>query len=80
MNRSIGNSESTGATSPKSDLKGAPKRRRAVGWASSAISRRIWVLSNSRLRSADISIVIILIMSKTSYSVLVCRSEYSILE
>lgn len=56
MKRNIGNSESTGATSPNSDLKGAPKRWRAVGWASSTISRRTWALRSSRLRSDIVSI------------------------
>lgn len=48
----MGRSESTGATSPNSDLNGAPKRRRAVGEFSSAISLRTWWAISSRLRSA----------------------------
>ena len=47
----MGNSESTGATSPISDLKGAPNRRRAVGDASSVISYWTCLLISSRLRS-----------------------------
>lgn len=47
----MGRSESTGATSPNSDLNGAPNRRRAVGELSSAISLRTWRAISSRLRS-----------------------------
>lgn len=47
----IGSSESTGATSPNSDLKGAPKRLRAVGELSSAISLLTCSAINSRFKS-----------------------------
>lgn len=51
MNRSIGNSESYGVTSPRSDLKGAPNRRRAVGELSSLISQRTCSEMSSLFRS-----------------------------
>ena len=48
----IGRSESRGETSPKSDLKGAPNRCRAVGEFNSVISNLVcWAIS-SRFRSA----------------------------
>ena len=48
----MGSSESSGETSPCSDLKGAPKRRRAVGVLSSLISHLTCSETSSRLRSA----------------------------
>lgn len=51
MNRRIGNSESYGVTSPRSDLKGAPNRRRAVGELSSLISQRTCSEMSSLFRS-----------------------------
>lgn len=51
----IGSSESSGATSPRSDLNGAPKRCRAVGEANSEISHlTCWEMS-SLLRSTVFS-------------------------
>ena len=52
MYRSIGSSESRGDTSPKSDLNGAPNRRRAVGEFSSEISHLTCSETSSRFRSA----------------------------
>jgi hypothetical protein len=51
MYRSIGSSESTGDTSPNSDLNGAPNRCRAVGELSSDISHLTCSDTSSRLRS-----------------------------
>ena len=52
MKRSRGSSESSGATSPASEWKGAPKRLRAVGDESSEISYFVWREMSPRLRSA----------------------------
>ena len=49
--RRIGSSESSGEISPRSDLKGAPKRRSAVGELSSEISHFTCSETSSRLRS-----------------------------
>lgn len=53
MYRKMGSSESSGDTSPYSDLKGAPNRRNAVGELSSAISHFTCSETSSRLRSAN---------------------------
>ncbi len=47
----MGNSESSGDTSPKSDLKGAPNRRSAVGELSSEISHLTCSEMSSRFKS-----------------------------
>ena len=49
----MGNSESSGETSPKSDLKGAPNRRSAVGELSSEISHLTCSEMSSRFKSRD---------------------------
>ena len=72
----MGRSESIGATSPKSDLNGAPKRWRAVGEDSSDISYlTCWEMS-SRLRSAvgQLAERLGAPEGKGSHSVLACRS------
>jgi len=80
MNRSIGKSESIGDTSPRSDLNGAPKRRRAVGELNSEISYLTSCDMRSRLRSTLLFVRIcltkILHELKVSYSVLACQSIY----
>lgn len=53
----IGSSLSTGATSPRGDWKGAPKRCSAVGELSSVISNLTWLPISSRLRSTDRSVL-----------------------
>lgn len=52
MYRRMGSSESSGDTSPYSDLNGAPNRRRAVGELSSEISHLTCSDISSRFRSA----------------------------
>lgn len=50
---SNGSSESSGSTSPASDLKGAPNLCNAVGEASSEISHSVCCVISSRFRSVD---------------------------
>lgn len=83
MYLSKGSSESSGSTSPASDLKGAPNLCNAVGDASSQISHSVCCAINSRFKSvhqsagalqwthlcADFS------RSLATYSALVCRSR-----
>jgi hypothetical protein len=52
MYRRMGSSESSGDTSPNSDLKGAPNRRSAVVELSSLISHFTCSEMSSRFRSA----------------------------
>ena len=80
MYRRRGSSESSGATSPASDLKGAPKRLRAVGVFSSDISYFVCCDMSSRLRSVHkLALSYCPPGCLAAYNVLVCLSIWSLL-